>query len=148
MKNILALIASFFFCALCILPLGASAHHSYAVYDIDNLTRLQGKVVSYRYAEPHPVIMLEAVSANGDSETWYIEGPSIRHWREFSLPTEIANEGEWVGISGWASRDGSSKMLLSAVERASGEQIVILDRVRQAAARAEAARVRAQSETP
>lgn len=145
MKDLILLFTSFILCAICLAPLSASAHHSYAVYDIDNKTSLTGTVKSYRFSEPHPVIMLEVSDESGAIQTWYVEGPSMRHWRENNLPADIATAGELVTVSGWASRDGNDKMLLSAVQRETGASIMILDQVRQPQALAAAAQYRRES---
>ena len=31
------------------------SHHSYAIYDILNPVSIEGEVIRYRYAKPHPV---------------------------------------------------------------------------------------------
>ena len=121
----------------------AQAHHSYAIYDIDIPLEIEGLVLSYRFGEPHPVLMLQSVDDEGAEQTWYVEGVSVKMWRELDKPTDIAQAGEILTVRGWPARDGSQKMLLSAVIRG-GEVTETLDRVRQREAVQAAAQFRTQ----
>jgi hypothetical protein len=120
----------------------ADAHHSYAGYDVDKLTSIKGEVVSYRYGNPHPVLVVRETTDDGVARTWTIEGISIMMWNRLKLPKDIAVPGENITVSGWPSRDGAAQMLLSTVVRETGEKIVLLEKVMQREAREAAGRDR------
>ena len=111
------------------------AHHSYAVYDILDRVAIEGEVVSYRYGRPHPILVLQETLDSGEAVEWTIEGVSIMMWTRRNLPQDIATPGETMTVYGWPARDGRPKMLLSSVTRETGEEILLLDEVRQREAR-------------
>ena len=114
------------------------SHHSYAIYDILNPVSIEGEVIRYRYAQPHPVLHLRETKESGETVDWVFEGISIRMWSRRGVTTDIAESGEKMTVTGWPERSGKPKMLLSTVVRESGEEIVILDEVQQTEARAAA----------
>ena len=58
----------------------AYAHHSYAIYDILNRVAIEGEVVSYRYARPHPILVLKETLESGETREWTAEGISVMMW--------------------------------------------------------------------
>ncbi len=52
----------------------ADAHHSTAIYDSENPVELQGKVVEWKFTNPHCFIILEVATADGNVATWNVEG--------------------------------------------------------------------------
>lgn len=146
MKRILQSAALFLF--LVNLTNTADAHHSYAGYDVVNATSITGEVVSYRYGNPHPVLVVRETTGEGEIRTWTIEGISIMMWNRLKLPKDIAVPGEHITVTGWPSRDGAAQMLLSAVVRESGEKIVLLEKVMQRDAREASTRERRGTAPP
>jgi len=51
----------------------ALAHHSFAMYDNDKQTKLQGTVTHYQWTNPHVYIELETMEADGSNKRWTIE---------------------------------------------------------------------------
>ena len=112
----------------------ASAHHSFAIYDIDNRIERTGVLKLFRFSNPHIQLVLEVMKDDGSKETWTIESMNPRRWNSFNHPRDIAEVGETVTIKGWPARDGTDKMVLSSITTDRGE-IMILNRVRQRRAR-------------
>jgi len=52
----------------------AFAHHSTTIYDSENPVELTGKVVEWKFTNPHCFIMLEVTDANGEAVVWNLEG--------------------------------------------------------------------------
>ena len=113
----------------------AGAHHSYTMYDIVNPISIKGKVLSYRYGNPHPILVVEETIEDGSARTWTFEGISTMMWNKRNLPKQIVTVGENVTVTGWPSRDGKSQMLLSTIVRETGDKIVLLEKVMQREAR-------------
>jgi hypothetical protein len=57
-----------------VIPL--SAHHSWPVSN-DRLVTVEGKVIEFMLANPHPMITLEVQANDGRTEKWQIGGPAI-----------------------------------------------------------------------
>jgi hypothetical protein len=57
-----------------VMPL--SAHHSWPVSN-DRLVTVKGKVIEFKWANPHPMIILEVQTNDGQTEKWQIGGPAI-----------------------------------------------------------------------
>jgi hypothetical protein len=130
MRNRLILLATF--CCLTAWPL--QAHHSFAIYDIDNKIERTGTLTSFRFANPHIRLVLEVDRPDGSAETWDIESMNPARWDNFGHARDVASVGESVTLVGWPARDGSNEMVLSTITTARGTT-VILDRVRQQRAR-------------
>jgi hypothetical protein len=54
----------------------ASAHHSFAVFDIEHPLELQGTVQQFRFTSPHSFIVLAVEAADGSTMIWNLEGAS------------------------------------------------------------------------
>ena len=110
------------------------AHHSFAIYDIDNKIQRAGVLTKFEFSQPHIQLVLEAEREDGSTETWEIESMAPRRWDRFNHPRDVAAAGETVTILGWPARDGSARMVLSTIITKQGTT-VILEEVRQRRAR-------------
>ena len=54
----------------------ASAHHSFAVFDIEHPLELQGTVQQFKFSSPHTFIVLEVKASDGTTMIWNLEGAS------------------------------------------------------------------------
>ena len=57
-------------------PIGAWAHHSFAMFDSDNPVDLSGTVTDFKFTSPHAFIMLKVVGKDGGAAVWSLEGVS------------------------------------------------------------------------
>ena len=112
----------------------AHAHHSFAIYDIDNRISRTGVLTLFEFSQPHIQLVLDATLEDGSMETWEIESMAPRRWDSFEHPRDVAAVGETVTILGWPARDGSDTMALSTIITERGTT-VILEEVRQRRAR-------------
>ena len=110
------------------------AHHSFAIYDIDNKISRTGVLTLFEFSQPHIQLVLDATLEDGSKETWEIESMAPRRWDSFEHPRDMAEVGETVTILGWPARDGSDTMALSTIITERGTT-VILEEVRQQRAR-------------
>lgn len=110
--------------AALVVPLGAAAHHSFAVFFDDSRTiAVEGRVTSFRFTNPHATIVLDVTGANGRVSEWRVEtnAPVVlqrRGWTRASL-----RAGDMVRIDGWPSRDGRPYMRLRNATTLDGRAI-------------------------
>lgn len=93
----------------------ANAHHSYAIYDIDNKIERVGVLKEFNWIQPHVTMVVESTCNDGKVERWEIVTKAIRLWERDGHDPEFAEIGETVTILGWPARNGSENMALSAV---------------------------------
>src|SRR6185312_14057617 len=57
----------------------ASAHHSFAAFDMKKEMRISGTVAEVQYTNPHVWLFVDVAAASGGTESWAIEagGPNI-----------------------------------------------------------------------
>lgn len=99
----------------------AVAHHSFAVFfDPDRAVTVRGTVVDFQFRNPHGLIRIQTVDADGKESVWKAEtnSPSILQRRGWAKDTLKA--GEVITMEGWPARDGSNYLRLRAVKRADG----------------------------
>jgi hypothetical protein len=100
------------------------AHHSFAVhYDSSKPITKEGVVTEFRFTNPHGILMLDVTDARGAKERWTVETTSPTYMRRFGWNRAMIKAGDRVIVEGWAARDGSRLMRISAVKRPDGTQI-------------------------
>ena len=113
--------------ALSMLALGAGgvqAHHSFAAFfDGAKTVTLKGKVVDFRFTNPHGTIGFEVTGPDGKTQLWRAEtnAPAVLMRRGWTRT--IVKPGDTITIEGWASRDGKPYMRLRQAFDANGKLI-------------------------
>jgi len=69
---------------------GASAHHSYSMFDREKSLALTGTVVAFKWTNPHSWLELKVPNAKGGADTWGVEfgSPAVlvrAGWRASTL---------------------------------------------------------------
>lgn len=109
-------------CAL--MPFGAAhAHHSFAAFFGDEIVKVEGKVTSFRFQNPHGTIVLEVPGPDGGVREWRVEtnAPVVlmrRGWSRTSIKA-----GDVVTVEGWLARDGKRYLRLRQAFRANGARV-------------------------
>jgi len=102
----------------------AQAHHSFAAFfDGVQTIKLTGKVVAFRFTNPHGIIAFQVVGADGNVKQWAAEtnSPAVlmrRGWSRNSI-----KPGDTVTVEGWPSRDGKPYLRLRQALDAQGKPI-------------------------
>jgi hypothetical protein len=52
----------------------ASAHHSFAMFDMEHPIEISGTVKEFRFVSPHTLLILEVKGADGVVKDWMLEG--------------------------------------------------------------------------
>ena len=118
--SVRALIAA----AALIAPFAASAHHSFAVFfDPSRNISVTGKVVEFRFTNPHGLVVLDVTDAQGRVRQWRAEtnAPAVLVRRGWTR--EAIKPGETITIEGWPSRDGKPYIRLSRALRPDGSLV-------------------------
>lgn len=108
----------------CLIPVGAWAHHSFAVYfDPTKDVSITGKVTAFRFTNPHGTVVLEVTDPQGKVTEWRAEtnAPVVlqrRGWTRDSIKV-----GETITIDGWPSRDGKPYIRLRRAVHADGSLV-------------------------
>ena len=76
----------------------SQAHHSFAIFDIDNKISRTGVLTKFEFSNPHIEMVLEVVNEDGSKETWSIETVNPRRWDDWGLSRDMAEVGETVTI--------------------------------------------------
>lgn len=112
----------------------SQAHHSFAIYDIDNKIQRTGVLTKFVFSNPHIQLVLVVENEDGSKDTWKIESMNPGRWDRSGNPRDVAAVGETVTILGWPARDGKDEMALSTIITERGKTVII-EQVRQRRAR-------------
>lgn len=94
----------------------AWAHHSLVGYDPKPIT-VQGVVTDVKWTNPHMAIELAVPTADGKTETWFIEGGYVSAQINAGLTRTILKPGITVKVFGRRHRDPSKRMaVLNGIE--------------------------------
>jgi len=89
----------------------ASAHHSFAPYDIRNPIEITGVTEDFVYRNPHPRLTL----LDDENVKWEIEVP-LRFWNRAGIAKDAIKPGDELMVRVWPSRDGSPEAVMSSFE--------------------------------
>lgn len=120
------------FSVLCVFFSSANAHHSFAIYDLENKTELKGVLTKVSNRNPHIIFTVESKDEAGKTVEWNIESMNPNRWKSFEFPDPegIAEIGQEISILGWKARNGDSEMALGTIIT-DDKEIEIRDRIRQ-----------------
>ncbi|MXO72550.1 DUF6152 family protein [Alteraurantiacibacter buctensis] len=103
----------------------AWAHHSFAVFfDETRTVRVEGTVTSFRFTNPHALVVMNVTQPNGQTVEWRAEtnAPVVlqrRGWNRSSL-----HAGDRIIMDGWPSRDGRNYMRLRSARSAADNRLI------------------------
>lgn len=101
----------------------ASAHHSFAIYDLENPIIITGELKSLKFANPHTILVVE-VDGQDQNIVWSIESMAPGRWDSTVANRDIADVGQTVTIRGWPAKSGSAIMALGTVTSPKGVTVV------------------------
>lgn len=101
------------------------AHHSLAAhYDLRNIQKITGTVVSFQWRNPHVLVVLDVQNEQGEVERWEAEAGSINTLNRTGVSRDIIKEGATVTLVGPVSRFGRSEVLAAKLLSAGTEYSV------------------------
>jgi hypothetical protein len=97
------------------------AHHSYAAtYDVGKEVKLDGKLITFQYKNPHSYVMIQAPDAKGVVQRWSVEWAGTSQLSNRGINQETLKVGDAIIITGRPSRvPGELKLLMVNLTRPS-----------------------------
>jgi hypothetical protein len=89
--------------ALSVTAAAAFAHHSTnGIYDEEREVELTGKVISWKFINPHPTLKLEVVNADGKAEEWDLSygGSAVTHLVRRGYTADSFKAGDMIKAKG------------------------------------------------
>jgi len=108
-------------------PLSLSAHHSWPV-NTTKLVTVKGTVVSFNWANPHPMIALDVRGDNGQYEKWTIGGPAITRMEANGWTKTTLKPGDVITGIGYQFTDGQKIIRLERIVLADGKELRVYGR--------------------
>jgi hypothetical protein len=116
--------------ALAIAGLGAttlSAHHSFAMFEMDRNVRYEGKITEWKWMNPHVHFTVHVPAGPGVNPitvgTWDVEGGSINIMGRQGWTRSTFKVGDPVVLVGHPMRDGSKGISLFYVIMPDGRRL-------------------------
>ena len=113
-------------CAVLLLTLVGSAHHSTAVYDLVHGTIITGEVTRFDWANPHAHIDLDVTGENNEIEHWSVEMESLVILRKYGWTKTTLKPGDTITATGGRAKDGSFRLRAVSVELPDGRKLPAL----------------------
>ena len=103
-------------------PLPSSAHHSYAMFDMQKTIALEVTVVRFKWQNPHAFIEADAASRSG-TERWSIEMTSPNNLAQEGWKRNSLKPGDRVTIYVHPLRSGARGGSYAGVRLANGSTL-------------------------
>lgn len=103
-----------------LLPMAASAHHSFAMFDTSKSMLVEGTVTNWAYNNPHSWLYIEAPNAEGEMVTWGFEGGAPVHVTRQGVTGSTFQKGDKVQVVMCPLRDGRPAGSVSFVVKEDG----------------------------
>src|SRR5215831_4614810 len=102
------------------------AHHSFAMFDMNKDVTYQGKVVEYRWLNPHTHIIIQVPATAKDPSTagtWDVEGGSTNIMTRQGWNRTTFKPGDTITVVGHPMKDGSKGVSLFYVVLPDGKRL-------------------------
>lgn len=112
--------------AIAAAPVVALAHHAQApFFDQEKTVEVRGKVVRWFFRNPHPVLEVETVGADGATVIWEVQFAPATVLAKRGWTAQTFKPGDEVVATGHPSRaPGTFGLEHRALERADGNPVV------------------------
>ena len=105
--------------ALCLAPIPALAHHSYAMFDSTKTMTLTGTVKQFQFTNPHSWIQVMAPGPNGALAEWSIQMGAPFELIRAGLGPDTLKPGDKIVVQMHPAKDGvTAGSFLSATDGA------------------------------
>ena len=101
-----------------------SAHHSFsAEFDANKRVTIEGKVFKMDFVNPHSWLYIDAVTPDGKTERWAVEGGSPNVMFRLGWSRDTLPPGTRVKVTGSQAKDGSKRMNSGSIEFPDGKKL-------------------------
>jgi hypothetical protein len=114
---------SFVAYGLGLLAAPAFAHHSTAMYNMDNPVTITGKVIRFEWTNPHAFIYLAVTDQNGKEVQWSVEMMSLNHLKSYGWMHNTIKPGDVITCTGGPAKSGETSMIASLIKLPDGRMI-------------------------
>jgi hypothetical protein len=98
------------------------------MYDESRTVEVSGKVLEWRFVNPHPTLMVEVTGSDGKTENWDLSfgGLAVSHMKRQGYTPQTFKAGELIKARGNPARSETSRGLLvrGGITRADGTPIL------------------------
>jgi len=102
----------------------SGAHHSFVVHFVDDeLVTVKGVVTSFRFTNPHGVLLFQATDEDGNQIQWRAETNSPNALRRRGWARDSLKVGDEVTITGFPARNEDHYMRISVVRFEDGREL-------------------------
>jgi hypothetical protein len=99
-----------------------AAHHSWPI-TYDRLVTVKGKVVEFKWANPHPMMTLEVQANDGKTEKWLVGGPAIIRMEANGWTKETVKPGDVITGIGYQFANGEKVLRLERIVMSDGKEL-------------------------
>jgi len=99
-----------------------AAHHSWPI-TYDRLVTVKGKVVDFKWANPHPMMTLEVQANNGKTESWLVGGPAIIRMEANGWTKSTVKAGDVITGIGYQFANGEKVLRLERIVLSDGKEL-------------------------
>jgi len=104
----------------------AAAHHSFNMFDMENMIQLEGRVTEFDYINPHGWVVIETTDAAGESVVWEVETISALIMGRRGIERDSLAVGDWVRIEAHPARNPERRIANGeVVHTLDGRQLVV-----------------------
>jgi Family of unknown function (DUF6152) len=115
-----------YFIAALLLPAASAAHHSVtAVFDQSKKIELEGELTALRWQNPHVLLTIKVVAADGKEVVWDLESLSANGISRSGVTASLFVVGNRLKVAGSPSRHGLNRLFLNNVLLPNGREIVL-----------------------
>ena len=110
-----------------VLTCGSSlrAHHSVSMFDLAAPVWVKGTVVRYEPINPHAMFSLEEKKADGQVQSWRVEGPSLARLARIGAGEQFLKAGDVVDVCGFLPKPEFVGPSSADVRRYSPDQKIV-----------------------
>ena len=102
----------------------ADAHHASAgIYDGNSFGKIEGRISSIFWRNPHVRLGITRVGENGSEETWEVEFGSVNTVERLGISRNVIKVGDQVKVSGSIGRNELKAMFARSVTLFNGEEV-------------------------
>jgi len=112
--------------SILILPIGSSAHHSFAPhFDRDKPVTITGTVIEYEQRNPHAYLNIRAEDADGRLTDWRCESHGYTQLARNGITPDMLVEGTRIGITGSQHRRDPAMCFFDTVYLEDGHELSV-----------------------
>jgi len=103
----------------------AAAHHSFAIYDMQQDVEFHGVIASIKLRNPHMAMTLTTTGANGEKQTIdFVEGAPANMLVRMGLDPAVIAPGQEITAYGAPRRDDPTSFFLKSIVLKDGTKFV------------------------